>query len=97
MLTELRTFIAVVRYGSFARAGENIGLTQGAVSGHIQRLEQQIGLMLFDRTGRKAILTAAGREVHARAQVIVADIAQLGNLQPVDETHGALVLGAITS
>lgn len=97
MITELRTFIAVVRYGSFARAGENIGLTQGAVSGQIRRLEEQIGVILFDRSGRKAVLTAVGREVHARAEAIVADIARLGDLQPPDDTSGTLVMGAITS
>lgn len=97
MLTELRTFIAVVRYGSFARAGEQIGLTQGAVSGQIQRLEEQIGVALFDRTGRRAVLTSMGREVHARAEDILAAVTQLGELPHTEDTRGTLVIGAITS
>src|SRR5690554_2359509 len=79
MITELRTFLAVVRYGGFARAGEHIGLTQGAISGQIQRLEEQIGHVLFDRSGRRATLTPAGREVHSRAESIVSAVTELGN------------------
>ncbi|KAA0911321.1 LysR family transcriptional regulator [Pusillimonas sp. ANT_WB101] len=97
MITELRTFLAVVRHGGFARAGEHIGLTQGAVSGHIQRLEEQIGHTLFDRTGRRAILTPAGREVHRRAEDIVSAVTELGKLDNTTGTRGTLALGAITS
>lgn len=97
MYAELRTFLAVVRYGSFARAGDNIGLTQGAVSAQIQRLEQHIGVSLFDRSGRRAMLTPEGREIHTRAEDIVVAITQLGKVELPDETRGTLVLGAITS
>lgn len=97
MLNELRTFLAVVRYGSFANAGNQIGLTQGAVSAQIQRLEQQVGLSLFDRSSRRATLTLEGREVHARAEKIVTAMQQLGNINDHDGAHGTLVLGAITS
>lgn len=97
MITELRTFLAVVRHGGFARAGEHIGLTQGAISGQIQRLEGQIGHTLFDRSGRRATLTHAGREVHSRAEEIVSAVTELGNLANATGTRGALALGAITS
>lgn len=97
MITELRTFLAVVRYGGFARAGEHIGLTQGAVSGQIQRLEEQIGHVLFDRSGRRATLTSAGREIHSRAEQIVSAVSELGNLDSASGTRGTLALGAITS
>lgn len=97
MLSELRTFLAVVRYGSFAKAGEHIGLTQGAVSAQIQRLEQHVGLRLFDRSARRATLTLEGREVHSRAEHIVNAMQQLGNMSYSDGAQGTLVLGAITS
>ena len=60
MINELRTFIAVVRHGTFAAAGEHIGLTQSAVSSQIKRLEDSLGFALFDRTRRSATLNAAG-------------------------------------
>src|SRR5690554_2365041 len=97
MITELRTFLAVVRYKGFARAGEHIGLTQGAISGQIQRLEEQIGHVLFDRSGRRATLTPAGREVHSRAESIVSAVTELGNFANASDTRGTLALGAITS
>ncbi|MBR7559809.1 LysR family transcriptional regulator, partial [Mycobacterium tuberculosis] len=71
MLRELKTFIAVARHGTFAGAGERIGLTQSAVSAQIQRLEESLGFQLFDRTGRSATLTAAGRDTLALAEHIV--------------------------
>src|SRR5690625_1580204 len=97
MIAELRTFLAIVRYQSFARAGEQIGLSQSAVSGHIKRLEEQLGLRLFDRSGRRALLSPAGQEVHQRAQDIVTAFTQLGNLTRANETQGTMTIGAITS
>lgn len=72
MILELRTFIAVARHGTFAAAGERIGLTQSAVSSQIKRLEESLGFALFDRTGRSATLNTAGGETLARAEEIVA-------------------------
>ncbi|WP_127091992.1 LysR family transcriptional regulator [Aquabacter cavernae] len=97
MLSELRTFLAVVRFGSFAKAGDNIGLTQGAVSAQIRRLEEQVGVVLFDRSGRRAALTPEGREIHSRAEDIVASILQLGTAASESTARGVVVLGAITS
>lgn len=97
MLSELRTFLAVVRFGSFAKAGDNIGLTQGAVSAQIRRLEEQIGVELFDRSGRRAALTPEGREIHSRAEDIVASIMQLGTPGRQSAIQGVVTLGAITS
>lgn len=60
MLREIRTFVAVARHGTFAAAGMHIGLTQSAVSAQIRNLEEALGVRLFDRTGRQALLNAAG-------------------------------------
>jgi len=97
MINELRTFLAVVHYQSFARAGDHIGLSQSAVSGHIKRLEDHLGLCLFDRSGRRALLSPAGQEIHQRAQDIVTAFGQLGNLATTNETQGTMTIGAITS
>lgn len=98
MLTELHTFIAVVRYGGFGAAGDRIGLTQSAVSSQIQRLEDSLGFKLFDRTRRSAVLNDAGARVLARAEEIVTLYARLGDAR-TDEEQGAEILriGAIAS
>ncbi|QEI07142.1 LysR family transcriptional regulator [Pigmentiphaga aceris] len=97
MLRELKTFVAVARYGTFASAGAHIGLTQSAVSAQMQRLEQSLGLVLFERTGRSARLNAQGEATLARAEEIVKLWGGLGDLGQAPESGGKLRIGAITS
>ena len=97
MITELQTFIAVVRHGTFAAAGERIGLTQSAVSSQIRRLEAALGFELFDRTGRAATLNAAGSQTLARAEEIVLLYSKLGDPPASAELDGLLRIGAIAS
>lgn len=97
MIPELQTFIAVCRYGTFASAGERIGLTQSAVSSQIRRIEEHLGFSLFDRTGRSATLNSAGRTVLERSEVICALFAKLGEPAEGDATQGLLRIGSIAS
>lgn len=60
-MAALHSFAVAARLGSFSRAGEEIGLTQSAVSRQIAHLEDWLQLTLFDRTGRRVALTAEGR------------------------------------
>jgi len=96
MLRELQTFLAVVRHGSFGRAGANIGLTQSAVSAQIHRLEEELGLALFDRSGRSAVLNSAGHEALAVADEIMAAYAKLGR-NAASSRAGLIRVGAISS
>lgn len=97
MINELRTFIAVCRHGTFAAAGERIGLTQSAVSSQVKRLEEALGFELFERTGRSATLNAAGQTTLARAEEICALYAKLGELPDDAASGGLLLIGAIAS
>lgn len=97
MLRELRTFLAVVRHGTFARAGAQTGLTQSAVSAQIQRLEDELGFALFDRTGRSASLNAAGQRTVDVAQELLAVYARLAVQGQASESAGLLRVGAIAS
>jgi DNA-binding transcriptional LysR family regulator len=71
LLTEFRTFVAVARDGTFTGAGQRLGLTQSAVSAQIRRLEEFLGVTLFDRTARSAALNATGREILAQTQEVL--------------------------
>nr|WP_315597251.1 LysR family transcriptional regulator [uncultured Cupriavidus sp.] len=96
MLRELQTFLAVVRYGTFANAAAHIGLTQSAVSAQIQRLEEELGYPLFDRTGRSAVLNTSGREALTVAEEMMTVYAKLG--QSVNSARTGLIrIGAIAS
>jgi len=58
----LQCLEAAARLESFSRAAEEVGLTQSAVSRQIATLEEWLQVALFERTGRRVRLTAAGRE-----------------------------------
>ncbi|MCF5712896.1 LysR family transcriptional regulator [Pseudomonas tremae] len=97
MIKELKTFIAVVRDGTFAAAGDRIGLTQAAVSAQMQRLEAELGVKLFDRTGRSAQLNRMGQQVLLQAQELLQLYGNLGS-DAVGLAPDVLVtLGAIAS
>ena len=57
----LRYFWAVAHDGSLTRAAERLSLSQSALSVQIQKLEHRVGHKLFERAGRKLVLTEAGR------------------------------------
>lgn len=57
----LRLFRAIARDGSLTRAAERVNLSQSALSTQLQKLEAQLGHALFDRQGKRMILTEAGR------------------------------------
>lgn len=57
----LRYFWAVAREGSLTRAAERLNVSQSALSVQIQKLEHQMGHPLFDRVGKKLVLTEAGQ------------------------------------
>ncbi|MEH6421592.1 LysR substrate-binding domain-containing protein [Pseudomonas sp. CGJS7] len=62
-LSAIRAFEAAARLGSFTRAAEELDMTQAAVSYQIKRLEQRMGLVLFQRLPRKVALTRDGERL----------------------------------
>ncbi|MES2071865.1 MAG: LysR family transcriptional regulator [Pseudomonadota bacterium] len=73
-LDQLRTFITAVDEGSFSAAARKLNRVQSAVSGWVSSLEEQIGVVLFDRTGRFPKLTPEGTVLLADARNIVAGV-----------------------
>ncbi|MBK1837831.1 LysR family transcriptional regulator [Azospirillum sp. YIM B02556] len=71
-LNEIRTFIAVADAQSVQEAGNRLGLTQSAVSRLIQRLEAELGVVLFDRQTKPLALTRDGELALAHARRILA-------------------------
>jgi DNA-binding transcriptional LysR family regulator len=62
-LREVRTFVAVVDLGSVSKAAEYLHVTQPALSRQIANLESELGLKLFDRVGRRLLLTTEGAQL----------------------------------
>jgi len=73
-LDQLRTFIAAAEAGSFSAAGRRLGRAQSVVSQTIANLEEQLRVILFDRTGRYPLLTDQGRILLGDARSVAGGI-----------------------
>ena len=73
-LRQLQIFVIACRYPSFARAAEELHLTQPAISMQIRQLEEAVGLPLFERVARKLTLTEAGERLSHHASRILGEI-----------------------
>src|ERR1700744_6155502 len=70
----MRIFLEAAHFGSFTHAAERLGLTQSAVSVSIKKLEEKHDVSLFDRSGRRLILTEAGQVLLNEAERILRDV-----------------------
>lgn len=91
-LSDLAVFVRVVDTRGFSAAARAMGLTKSAVSKRINRLEQQLGLRLLQRTTRAMSLTEAGRVLYERAAQGVALLDESARLAAglVDAPRGTL-------
>lgn len=70
-LRHLKTFRTVAEKGGFSRAGEELGYAQSTVTAHIHKLEEELGSPLFDRLGKRTVLTDAGKHLLPYAKEMV--------------------------
>ena len=93
---QLETFLEVARHASFSRAAEKRFRTQPAISAQIRGLEEEVGAQLFDRSGGKVSLTAAGKEFHKYVEEALESrkqmLTQLAEMQRIP--GGEIVVGA---
>ena len=94
-INSLRAFVEVAQTGSFSLASANLFLTQPAISKRIASLENQLGLKLFDRIGKKVFLTEAGTRLLPKAIEVLQqtdDIQRLASNME-NQVSGPLILG----
>lgn len=72
-LRNLRTFVAIVDAGGVHRAAARLHLTQPAISRRIHALEEELGVPLFDRIGRRVQLTSAGADLLLRSRALLGE------------------------
>jgi LysR family transcriptional regulator, glycine cleavage system transcriptional activator len=75
-LATLRTFDAAARHQSLAKASQELNLTDSAVSHQLRRLEEALGVDLFEKAGRGVVLTDAGRVFARSVATALHDIAR---------------------
>jgi DNA-binding transcriptional LysR family regulator len=96
---DLEVFLSVAKHLNFTRAGEEVHLSQPSVSVRVRRLEEDLGVKLFEQLGKKVALTEAGRllEPHARRVVAALDDARhvIEEVQGLE--RGVLRIGASTT
>jgi DNA-binding transcriptional LysR family regulator len=97
MIRELKTLVAVAREGTFAAAGDKIGVTQAAVSAQIRRLEAELGFAVFDRSARAALLNPRGHQVVEQAQELIRQFDNLGSRNSGSPASSFVNVGAIAS
>jgi DNA-binding transcriptional LysR family regulator len=79
-ISGLGVVAAVIEAGNFARAGERLQLTQSGVSRAIQRLEERIGVRLFERTSKSMRLTEDGQRFCAEALPLLSQLEEVAEI-----------------
>ncbi|WP_076858427.1 LysR family transcriptional regulator [Bradyrhizobium mercantei] len=74
LLNGIRTFVSAAEAGSFAVASERLGLSRSATSKSIARLEERLGVQLFNRTTRSLGLTEQGQAFYEKCARALADL-----------------------
>jgi DNA-binding transcriptional LysR family regulator len=98
-LQQLRLFEAVLRNASYTRAANELHLTQPAVSIQIKRLEEQVGLPLFEKVGKKMFPTPAGKAVYQTSLEILGKVDDLAvDIERMKgKVQGPLTLSVVTT
>jgi LysR family hydrogen peroxide-inducible transcriptional activator len=96
-LQQLRYFVAVAELGNFTRAAEKCLVAQPSLSQQIIKLERELGHPLFDRTGRTARLTDAGRQFYHQVSAVLDNLesARRSIAEDGDAGAGRVSVGAI--
>ncbi|HEU5374809.1 MAG TPA: LysR family transcriptional regulator [Ktedonobacteraceae bacterium] len=92
--TYLHTFCEVAKWGNFTRAAEALGYAQSSVTTQIQKLEEQYGAVLFERSGRTMRPTQAGEVLLPYARQILALQAE-AKTQLSEQQTGTITIGTI--
>lgn len=98
MFEELKTFIAVVEFKNFTKAGEHLNLSQPSVSTHIKNLESVFGVRLINRSVKQKtiVITESGFTLYKKAKEILnlIDITHMEVLNTSNSLKGHLKIGA---
>lgn len=95
---QLQVFSSVYRLRSFSRASEELHITQPTVSMHIKRLEEELGVRLFDRSGRKTSPTKDADLLQERAEELIARLKWIKeDFGRKTEIEGLLTIGTSSS
>jgi len=93
-LRQLEVFLAAARRENLTRAAGDLAMSQSAASGALRDLEDQYGLRLFERIGKRIRLSEAGHQLRPQAQSLLDQAAQLEASLAGKRPGGTVKLGA---
>jgi DNA-binding transcriptional LysR family regulator len=76
-LDGMRTFVSVIREGSFSRAADRLGISPQLASKYVAQLESRLGARLINRTTRRISITEAGQAYYERSRDVLAQIEEM--------------------
>ena len=96
-LTQLSYIVAVDKYRHFATAAQKIYITQPTLSMQIQKLEEELGILIFDRSKSPVIPTEIGEKIIAQAKVILSGSKHIEDIATLEEEElkGTFRIGVI--
>ena len=95
---QLQTFIQVAQHQSFSKAAQVLGYSQSAVTVQIRLLENELETRLFDRMGKKVLLTAQGKRILEQSTQILYEMEQLkSRVLETEDLKNPLHIGTIES
>lgn len=93
-LKYLNTFRTIVDEGSFSKAAEKLNYTQSTITFQINMLEQELGVKLFEKIGRRMLLTKAGERMIPYVDDVLLSVNKLRNFETdLKECQGDLHIG----
>jgi LysR family transcriptional regulator, glycine cleavage system transcriptional activator len=96
-LAALRAFEAAARHGNFSRAAEEIHVTHGAISHQVRALEEELGVALFARHGKRIAITPEGERFATILRKAMTDIAAAAEALRADARQTRLTVTALPS
>ncbi|NEO87564.1 MAG: LysR family transcriptional regulator [Spirulina sp. SIO3F2] len=96
-LYQIRYFLTIAELGSFTKAADQLFISQPSLSVGIKKLEQELGISLFERRGRGVLLTPAGQVFQEKAQGIVAQYQAVRQDLEQFKEHPTLRVGTLHS
>lgn len=87
-LTQLEYVLAVHKHGHFAKAAESCHVTQPTLSMQIQKLEDELGVVIFDRSKKPILPSAIGKKIIEQIQVVLFEAKKIEGLIKVNQSGG---------
>lgn len=96
-LAALRAFEAAARHANFSRAAEEVHVTHGAISHQVRALEEELGVALFARHGKRITITPEGERFAATLRKALGEIAAAADALRADARQQRLTITALPS